>query len=185
MYFNVSVDDADWSWDRNYIYKKIYWCYFKEGVWVSLHEKARCNIRIYHKTRIYLQDINTHSVYLKDYWFNLKNCTGTLFGIYKLYYKLLIKCLHKEVPKSDYHNIVHGPQTVEFNWHFLQHIIDIIYSQIREIYHMVSSRYILQIQDYSTMIGIRANKEIEKFLLFDEAFFGDFSNGKPISLNWM
>ena len=120
-------------------------------------------------------------MYLKIYWFNLKNCTGTLFGIYKLYYKLLIKCSHKEVPKSDYHNIVCGPQTVEFNWHLLQHLIDIIYSKIIEIYHMVSSRCILQIQDYSMMIGNRANKAIEKFLLFNEECFGDLLNGKPIT----
>ena len=86
-YFNVSVCENDWSWDKSYIHKKIYWCYFDEGVWVSLHEKARCNIRIYHKTRIYLQDIKTHLVYLKGNWFNLKNCTGTHFGICRLYYK--------------------------------------------------------------------------------------------------
>ena len=89
------------------------------------------------------------------------------------------------MPKSDYHNLVQGPRTVEFNWHLLQHLIDIIYCQIREIYYMVSSRYVLQIQDYSMMIGVRANKAIEKFLLFDEAFFGDFLNCRPISLNGM
>ena len=158
--------------------QKIYWCYFEEGVQVSLHEKAGCNIRIYHKTRIYLQDIKTHS----DCWFNLQNCTEHFLACAG---KLLIKCSQKEVPKSDYHNLVHGPQTIEFNGHLLQHLIDIIYCQVRKIYYMVSSRYVLEIQDCSTMIGVRANKAIEKFLLFNEACFGDFLNGQPISLNWM
>ena len=32
------------SWDTSYIHKKIFWCYFKEGVLVSLHEKVGANL---------------------------------------------------------------------------------------------------------------------------------------------
>ena len=45
------------SWDMSYIHKKIFWCYFKEGVLVSLHEKAGANLRIYKKTRIYMKEL--------------------------------------------------------------------------------------------------------------------------------
>ena len=116
--------------------------------------KTGCNLRIYHKMRIYLQDIKDHLGYLKHYWFNLKNCTGILFGIYRLYYRLLVKCVHNECPKSDYHNIVNGPRTIEFNCRLLGDLIHNIQKQIREIYYMVSTKYMLHIQDYSMMIGV-------------------------------
>ena len=107
------------------------------------------------------------------------------FGIYRLYYKLLAKFSDKEGPKSDYHNIVHGPRSIQFNWNLLHHLIDVIYVQIRDIYHMVSSKCILDVQDYSTMVAVKVNKAIETFLDFNDAFFGDFLNCRPIHLSWM
>ena len=50
---------------------------------------------------------------------------------------------------------------------------------------MVSTKYVLAVQDNTTMVGIRVSGTIEKFLLFDEAFFGNFLHGKPICLKWM
>ena len=62
---------------------------------------------------------------------------GILFGIYKLYYKLLYMYSHREVTKSSYHNMVdNGPRTVQLNCTLLQHFIDIIWTQIRDIYYL-------------------------------------------------
>ena len=114
------------QWKGKDIHKKIYWCYFEEGVLVSLHKRAGANLRIFHRMRIYLKDIKEHSAYLHKYWFNLKNCMGTLFGIYRLYYKLLHMYSSQEVMKSPYHNMVgNGPCTVQLNC-TLPHFIDII-----------------------------------------------------------
>ena len=111
---------------------------------------------------------------------------GILFGIYKLYYKLLYMYSHREVMKSSYHNMVgNGPHTVQLNCTLLQHFIDIIWTQIRDIYYLVSTRYILKIQDTTTMVGVHANITLEKFLAFNDEFFGHFSNGKPVRLNWL
>ena len=136
--------------------------------------------------RIYLNDIKEHSVYLHKFWFNLKNCTGTLFGIYQLYYKLLNIYSMKEVIKSPYHNMVgNRPCTVKLNCTLLVHFIDILLQQISDIYYLVSTKYILKIQDTTTMIGVCANIASEKFLNFNEEFFGHFSNGKPVRLTWL
>ena len=35
------------------------------------------------------------------------------------------------------------------------------------------------------MVGVCANIALEKFLAFNEGFFGNFSNGKPVRLNWL
>ena len=88
---------------------------------------------------------------------------------------------HREVTKSSYHNMVgNGPRTVQLNCTLLQHFIDIIWTQIRDIYYLVSTRYILKIQDTTTMVGVCANIALEKFLAFSEKFFGNSSNGKPV-----
>ena len=153
---------------------------------VSLHEKAGANLCIFHKTRIYINDIKEHSAYLHKYWFNFQNCTGTLFGIYKLYYRLLYMYSHREVTKSSYHNMVgNRPRTVQVNCTLLQHFIDIIWTQICDIYYLVSTRYILKIQDTTTMVGVHANIALKKFLAFNDEFFGHFSNGKPIHFKWL
>ena len=111
---------------------------------------------------------------------------GILFGINKLYYKLLYMYSHREVTKSLYHNMVgNGLCTVQLNCTLLQHFIDIIWAQIRDIYYLVSTRYILKIQDTTTMVGVCANIALKKFLAFNEEFFGNFSNGKPVHLNWL
>ena len=55
---------------------KTYWCHFEDGVLVSLHQKAGANLRIFHKMRIYTNDIQYHSAYLHKYWFNLKKLHG-------------------------------------------------------------------------------------------------------------
>ena len=100
------------------------------------------------------------------------------------YYKLLH--VHGESKnKSHYHKLVHGPCTKEFNTALLQHLIDIILEQICAIYHMVSTKYVLKLQDQTTMVGVCANKAIESFLDFDDHFFGDFKLGKPVQLNWL
>ena len=39
---------------------------------------------------------------------------------------------------------------------------------------MVSTKYVLHIQDYSSMVGVHTNKAVENFLLFNEAFFWSF-----------
>ena len=67
----------------------------------------------------------------------------------------------------------------------LQHFIDIILLQILDIYHLVSTEYILKIQDTTTMIGVCANIALEKFLTFNDEFFRQFSNGKPVHLTWL
>ena len=48
---------------------------------------------------------------------------------------------------------------------------------------MVSTKYVLKLQDQTTMVGVNANKAIESFLNFDDRFFGDFKFGKHIQLN--
>ena len=50
---------------------------------------------------------------------------------------------------------------------------------------MVSTKYGLAVQDNTAMVGIQVNRTLEKYLQFDESFFGDFSHGKPICSNWM
>ena len=88
--------------------------------------------------------------------------------------------------KSSYHNMVgNGPRTMQSNCTLLQHFIDIICTQIRDIYYLVSTRYILKVQDTTTMVGVHANIALKKFLAFNEEFFGNFSNGKPVRLNWL
>ena len=47
---------------------------------------------------------------------------------------------------------------------------------------MVLTKYVLAVQDNTTMVGIPVNRIIEKFLQFDEAFFGNFLHGKPVCL---
>ena len=170
--------------DMSYIHKKIFWCYFEEEVLVSLHEKAGANLRIYKKTRIYMKEIKDRLNYMPNYWYNMKNCTGTLHGIYRLYDKLLH--VHDELNiKSTYHKLVHGPCTIEFNTALLQHLINTILEQIHVIYNMVSTKYVLNLQDRTAMVGVHANKVIESFLNFDDCFFGEFKSGKPIQLNWL
>ena len=78
-----------------------------------------------------------------------------------------------------------GPRTLQVNCTLLQHFIDIIWTQIRDIYYLVSTRYILKIQDTTTMVGVCANIALEKFLTFNDEFFGHFSNGKPVCLKWL
>ena len=119
-------------WDTSYIHKKIFWYYFEERVLVLLHEKAGANLRIYKKTRIYMKELNDRSNYMPNYWCNMKNCTGTLHGINRLYYKLLH--VHSESKiKSCYHELVHGPCTTEFNTALLPNLIDTILEQIHAI----------------------------------------------------
>ena len=76
------------SWDNSLIHKKIYWCFFVEGVVVSLHEKAGTNLRIFKKMRTYLKGLSERSSNLQNYWYSLKYCASILHGIYRLYYKL-------------------------------------------------------------------------------------------------
>ena len=103
---------------------------------------------------------------------------GILFSIYKLYYKLLYMYSHREVTNSSYHNMVgNGPRTVQLNCTLLQHFIDIIWKQIRDIYYLVSKRYILKIQDTTTMVSVRANITLEKFLAFNDECFDIFQMG--------
>ena len=173
-----------YAWDNSFIHKKIYWCFFEEGVLVSLHEKAGANLRIFRKMRIYLKELSERSTYLHNLWYSLKYCTGILHGIYHLYYKLLLIYGDSKV-KSQYHDIVHGPRTMQFNTSLLQHLINIIFAQICNVYHMVSRKYYLKLQNDTSMVGLHANKAIEKFLDFDDRFFGEFSSGKPIKLEWL
>ena len=58
-----------YSWDNSFIHKKIYWCFFEEGVLVSLYEKAGANLRISRKTRIYLKELSERSNYLQNLWY--------------------------------------------------------------------------------------------------------------------
>ena len=67
-----------------------------------------------------------------------------------------------------------GPRTVQLNCTLLQHFIDIIWTQICDIYYLVSTRYILKIQDTTTMVGVRANITLKKFLAFNDEFIGHF-----------
>ena len=67
-----------------------------------------------------------------------------------------------------------GPRTMQLNCTLLQHFIDIIYTQIHDIYYLVSTRYILKVQDTTTMVGVHANIALEKFLAFNEEFFWKF-----------
>ena len=87
--------------------------------------------------------------------------------------------------KSNYHEFVHRPQTIEFNTALLQHLINTVLEQIHSMYHMVSTKYVLKLQDQMTMVGVCCNKAIESFLTFDDHFFGDFKYGKPVHLNWL
>ena len=50
---------------------------------------------------------------------------------------------------------------------------------------MVSMKYVLKLQDQTTMVGVHANKAVESFLNFDDGFFGNFKFGKPVQLNWL
>ena len=107
-----------------------------------------------------------------------------MHGIYRLYYKLLH--VHGESKiKSHNHKLAHGPCTTEFSTALLWHLIDTILEQIHAIYHMVSTKYVLKLQDQMTVVGVCANKAIESFLNFDDHFFGDFKCGKPVQLNWL
>ena len=139
-------------WDNSFIHKKIYWCFFEEGVLVSLHEKAGANLRIFKNTRIYLRELSERSSYLQNFWYSLKYCTGILHGIYRLYYKLLLIYGDSKI-KSPYHNLVHGPHTIQFNARLLPRLISIVLAQICDIYHMVSRKYYLKLQDETSMIG--------------------------------
>ena len=78
-----------------------------------------------------------------------------------------------------------GTHTVQVNCTLLQHYSDIIWTQIHDIYYLVSTRYILKIQDTTTMVSVRANIALENFLTFNDEFFRHFSNGKPICLKWL
>ena len=78
-----------------------------------------------------------------------------------------------------------GPHTVQVNCTLLQHFIDIIWTQIHDIYYLVSTRYILKIQGTTTMVGVHANIALENILAFNDEFFGHFSNGKPLHLKWL
>ena len=74
--------------------------------------------------------------------------------------------------KSLYHNMVgNGPHTVQVNCTLLQHFIEIIWTQICDIYYLVSTRYILKIQDTITIVGVHANIALKKFLTFNDEFF--------------
>ena len=50
---------------------------------------------------------------------------------------------------------------------------------------MVPTKYLLKLQDQTTVVGVYANKAIESFPNFDDCFFGDFKFGKPVQLNWL
>ena len=129
---------------------------------VSLHEKAGANLRIYKKTRIYMKEIKDRLNYMPNYWYNMKNCPGTLHGIYRLYYKLLHVNSELKI-RSSYHKLVHGPCTIEFNTELLQDLIHAILEQICAIYHMVSTKYVLKLQNQTTMVGVHAKKAIKSF----------------------
>ena len=62
-----------------------------------------------------------------------------------------------------------------------KNIIRFRWTQIRDIYYLVSTRYILKIQDTTTMVGVHVNIALEKFLAFNDEFFGHFSNGKLVT----
>ena len=49
-----------------------------------------------------------------------------------------------------------------------------VLAQIHDIYHMVSRKYYLRLQDQTSMVGVRPNKSLEKFLDSDDCFFGEF-----------
>ena len=69
---------------------------------------------------------------------------------------------------------MHGPHTIRFNTSLLQHLINIVFTQICDIYHMVSRKYYLKLQNDTSMVGVHANKSLEKLLYFDDLFFGEF-----------
>ena len=80
--------------------------------------------------------------------------------------------------KSSYHNMVgNGPRTVQLNCTLLQHFIDIIWTQIHDIYYLVSTRYMLKIQDTTTMVSVHANITLKKFLAFNDEFLDIFQMG--------
>ena len=171
-------------WDKSYIHRKIFWCYFEQGVLVSLHDKAGANLRIYKKTRVYMKEIADRSIHMPNDWYTMKICTSTMHGIYRIYYKLLTVNGEESIT-CDYHKLVHGPRTIEFNTALMPHLIHTILQQIRSIYHMVSTKYVQKLQDQTTMVGVRCNKAIESFLTFYDRFYGHFKNGKPVLLNWL
>ena len=142
------------------------------------------NLRIFKKTRIYLKELSERSSYLQNFWYSLKYCTGILHGIYILYYKLLLIYSDSKI-KSPYHNLVHRPHTIQFNARLLPHLIAIVLAQIRDIYHMVSRKYYLKLQDETSMVGVCANKSLENFLDFDYRFFGEHHFGKLVKLEWL
>ena len=132
------------SWDNSFIHKKIYWCFFEEGVVVSLHEKTDANLRIFKKMKIYLKELSGRSSYLQNYWYSLQYCAGIWHGIYRLYYQLLLIYGDSEI-KSPYHNLAHGSCTIQFNVRLLPHLIGIVLAQICNIYYMVSRKYYLRL----------------------------------------
>ena len=50
---------------------------------------------------------------------------------------------------------------------------------------MVSGKYYLRLKDHTSMVGVHTNKFLEKFLDFDNCFFGEFQFGKPVKLQWL
>ena len=109
-----------------------------------------------------MKEIKDRLNYMPNYWYNMKNCTGILHGIYRLYYKLL-HVNGKSKIRSSYHELVQGPHTIEFNTELLRDLIHTILEQIHAIYYLVSTKYVLKLQDKMTMVGVRANKAIESF----------------------
>ena len=83
-----------------------------------------------------------------------KKLHGDFFWIYRIYYKLLKLYLQEDCPKSEYHDLVHGPQTIGFNCDLLHNLLDVLFVQIGNIYHMVLTKYVLAVQDNTTMVGI-------------------------------
>ena len=67
----------------------------------------------------------------------------------------------------------------------LPHLIDTVLAQICNVYHMVSRKYYLKLQDQTTMVGVHANTSLEKFTYFDNCVFGDVRFGKPVKLEWL
>ena len=128
------------SFNNSFIHKKIYWCFFEEWVLISLHEKAGTNLRIFKKMRIYLKELSERSRYLQNYWYSLKYCMGILHCICRLYYKLLLIYSDSEI-KSPYHDLMHGPCTIQFNAILFPHLIDTVLAQICDVYNMVSRKY--------------------------------------------
>ena len=80
---------------------------------------------------------------------------------------------------------MYRPHTIEFNARLLPHLINIVLAQIHDIYHMVSRKYYLRLQDQTSMVRVHANKSLEKFIDFDNCFSGEFQFGKPVKLQWL